>query len=503
MILVARRVRRRAERKWIKSSSETDHTAFKLSNRHVNEIIVKTKQKYIMELLCKASAKTVFQTINNLLHKNVKVLPMYENPTDLANRFALFFVNKISDIHNNVTGIPPRSSEGCRMCNTVYENDWNEFETVSEDNIKRIIIHMSNATSMLDAQPTWLLKKLINCNVPALTCIVNSSLASGIFPEAAHEAVVVPIIKKLNLDKDTLRNYRPVSNLSHVAKLIEKVVAIQLTDHLNDNSLYDPMQSAYRSNFSTETALLKLQNDVLTFFDQRRSVFLVLLDISAAFDTVDHVILLNRLESRFHISGVVLSWMKSYLTGWSSRVNIAGELSDPWVSDFGVPQGSVLGPILFSLYITPISDIINKYGLQYICYADDIQLFTSFDPRSLENINETLHQISLCIAEISTWMSSNYLQLNNNKTEFMAFCSSAHHLQYISDVQLKVNNQFIPLSPKITDLGVCIDNMFKLTSHVNQVVRNSNFHLRNLWRIRRFIDLKTCHHAARALIISR
>lgn len=131
-ILVARRVRRRAERKWIKSSSETDHTAFKLSNRHVNEIIVKTKQKYIMELLCKANAKTVFQTVNNLLHKNVKVLPMYDNPTDLANRFALFFVNKISDIHNNVTGTPPR--EGCKMCNTVYENDWNEFETVSEDN---------------------------------------------------------------------------------------------------------------------------------------------------------------------------------------------------------------------------------------------------------------------------------------------------------------------------------------------------------------------------------
>ena len=226
-----------------------------------------------------------------------------------------------------------------------------------------------------------------------------------------------------------------------------KLLAIQLTDHLNDNNAYDLLQSAYGSNFSNETAL-KLQNDVLSFFDQRRSVFLVLLDLSAAFDTVDHVILLNRLQSRFHISCLALRWMKSYLTGWSSRVNIAGELSDPWVADFGVPQGSVLGPILFSLYITPISDIINKHGLQYICYADDIQL-TSFDPRSLENINETLYQISLCIAEISTWMSSNYLQLNSKKIEFVAFCSSARHLQYISDVRLKVNGQFIPFSIKL------------------------------------------------------
>ena len=154
------------------------------------------------------------------------------------------------------------------------------------------------------------------------------------------------------------------------------------------------MQSAYGSYFSTKTVLLKLQNDVLTIFDQRRSVFLVLLDLSAAFDTVDHVILLNRLESRFHISGVVLRWMKSYLAGWSSRVYIAGELSDPWVADFGVPQGSRTDP--FQSIITPISDIINKHGLQYIGYAGDIQLFISFDPCSLENINERLHQIRVC-----------------------------------------------------------------------------------------------------------
>ena len=160
------------------------------------------------------------------------------------------------------------------------------------------------------------------------------------------------------------------------------------------------------SYFSTETALLKLQNDVLSFFDQHKCVFLVSLHLSAAFDTVDQIILLNRLESRFHISGLALRWFKSYLTGWSSRVSIAGELSDPWVTEFGVPQGSVLGPILFSLYITPISDIINKHGLQYICYADDIQLYCSFDPRSLENINETLEKTSLCISEINMWMSS-------------------------------------------------------------------------------------------------
>ena len=158
-ILVARRVRRRTERKWIKSSSETDHTAFKLANRHVNDLIVKAKQKYFMELLCKANVKTVFQTVNNLLHKNVKLLPVYDNPTDLANRFSLFFAKKISDIRNNVTGTPSQDSGSCQIVSAVHENVLSEFEAVSEDNVKRIVISMSDATSVLDTQPTWLLKK--------------------------------------------------------------------------------------------------------------------------------------------------------------------------------------------------------------------------------------------------------------------------------------------------------------------------------------------------------
>ena len=389
-ILHARRLRRQAERKWLKSYSDEDHDAFRASNRHVSDLIVRAKQKYFEEKLSKADTKTVFEVVNELLHKNVKVLPSYDDPATLGNRFGRFFVNKISKIREslNIHVLPIGENNDIHVCTNAsivnVESNLSEFKMLKDEDIRRILVKMSNASCSLDAQPTWLLKENINCNVPLLTKIVNSSLQSGVFPDIARQAIVTPIIKKQGLDSENLQNYRPVSNLSHVAKVIEKAAAYQLIEHLNNNDLNDPLQSAYRSDFSTETALLKLQNDVIMYFDQGKCVFLVLLDLSAAFDTIDHTMLINLLEPQYHMSGTTLKWMRSYLSGWSSRINISGEFSEPWTAQFGVPQGSVLGPILFTLYLAPVSHIMKKYNVNYIIYADDIQLYVPFDPRSAD-----------------------------------------------------------------------------------------------------------------------
>ena len=231
------------------------------------------------------------------------------------------------------------------------------------------------------------------------------------------------------------------------------------------------MQSAYRANFSTETALMKLQNDILSAFDVRRGVLVVLLDLTAAFHTIDHEGLLKLLQSRFHLSGVAHQWMRSYLTGWSSRVSIQGNLSEPWSLNFGVPQGSVLGPVLFSAYISPVADIIRKHGLSYIVYADDIQLYTTYDTRSPGDVKVALSRISLCIAELSACMSANYLKLNSAKTEFIAFDRSAASSQYPTNIQLAIGDQIIPLSTGVTNLGVSLDSSCKLSAHVQHNVQ--------------------------------
>ena len=196
---------------------------------------------------------------------------------------------------------------------------------------------------------TWITIQLgylnnIEQHLPAITATVNKSLSSGIFP-----AVVKPLIKKSSLEKEVLKNYRPVSNLSFVARVIEKCAAAQLVEN-NANNLTDPLQSAYCSLHSTETAMIKVLSDMASDMDSRHVVFVVLLDMSAAFDNVDHIILVDRLKSRYAIFGTAYAWFESYLKGWALQLSISGTRSDPVTLKYGMPQVSVLGPLLFTYY---------------------------------------------------------------------------------------------------------------------------------------------------------
>ena len=170
--------------------------------------------------------------------------------------------------------------------------------------------------------------------------------------------------------------YRPVSNLSFVSKLVERAAVKQLTDYLETNGLLPLLQSAYRSHHSTETALLKVLSDVLTAIDNKVTL-LALLDLSAAFDCVDHDILLSRLQSRFGLDGAALAWIRSFLSDRTQRVCFGGRLSAEIALIFGVPQGSVLGPLLFLLYTAELFDIISSLGLTGHSYADDTQVYIS------------------------------------------------------------------------------------------------------------------------------
>ena len=213
----------------------------------------------------------------------------------------------------------------------------------------------SNGTCNLDPIPTTLLKSCIDSLIVPITNIVNKSLKEGVFPSAFKTAHMIPLLKKPSSDKNDLKNYRPVSNLSFISIVVEKVVASRLLTHVELNDLSNPNQSAYKKNHSTETTLLKITNDISTNMEKKRVTVLTLLDLSAAFDTIDHAALLKLLSSWFGISGIALDWIQSYLYDRGQTVKIGENLSDSYTIKFGVPQGSVLGPIIFTLHTTPLS----------------------------------------------------------------------------------------------------------------------------------------------------
>lgn len=285
-------------------------------------------------------------------------------------------------------------------------------------------------------------------------------------PSFFKQAVVCPFLKKPNLDSSDPNNYRPISKLPFLSKILERVVAGQLTAYLEENNFTNKFQSGFWKCHSTETALLKVSNDIMMAADAGQYSVLILLDLSSAFDTLDHNILkLNHLCIETGLSGVVLDWFSSYLSDRTFCVSINNILSEMTPLTYGVPQGSVLGPILFLLYIRTLGEIIHGFkNVSFHFYADDIQLYCSFRDSEFDKLTDLLD----CLSCIKNWLFNNYLQLNIKKTETLIFAPD-HKL---SQIKQHLGSLGSSAQTSLRNLGVMFDQIMSLDSHSRQLVKN-------------------------------
>ena len=301
-------------------------------------------------------------------------------------------------------------------------------------------------------------------------------------------------------DSDT-RSYRPISNLSVLSKILERVVAKQMVSYLNDNSLMPEVQSAYRTHHSTETALAKVLSDILMAIDSGNIALLSLLDLSAAFDTVDHEILLRRLNQSFGLTSTVLSWLTSYLSDRKQGVRHSGSTSCATPLTCGVPQGSVLGPILFLLYTADIPKLVQQNSLHSQLYADDTQVYGTTSPDAA-GILQLRHVSTGCIADIADWMKSNRLQLNSSKTEFL-WCASSRRQHQLDHTPFTLGTDVVEPATLVRNLGLYLENDLSMRQHIVKLVRTSFGILRQIGPVIRTLPPDTARDLIQSFVMSR
>ena len=455
-------------------------------------------------------ARKTWGTINDVLaRKKVKnTFPDYflvrnhevTNKQHLANEFNEFFTGIGPKLSEQIE--PPANLDYKAFLTKVITTEFNFTEINENDIITEIALLADKSSCGHDELSSILLKKIANAIKPILTVIINQSLCTGIFPTKLKIAKVLPLYKNKG-DCHLFDNYRPISLLPTLSKVFERVVHKQLYNYFTENKLFYGSQYGYRKGHSTELAAVELADRISQYLDKGEIPIAIFLDLSKAFDTLDHKILLSKLQY-YGVKGTALKWFESYLANRYQYVMYEGTKSQQLRLHTGVPQGSVLGPLLFLIYMNDISNASDKFNS--VLFADDTTLdnpLKTFDMLGTENkYNKTRlsENINLELQKIYDWLCVNKLSLNIGKTKFMIF----HYRQKsITDIipNLKIKNCKLKLASDFNFLGTIFDENLNWKMHTQKIANKISRTVGLLSRLKRQLPQNTLRLIYTSLVL--
>ena len=399
---------------------------------------------------------------------------------------------------------------------------FSRFSRITEDQVEKIMRSIPSKCCELDVMPPKIMKQIIPSIITPITNLINNSLENGVFANNWKMAIIKPLLKKAGLDL-ICKNYRPVSNLSFLSKILKKCALLQFNNHCTANNLLPDYQSAYREHFLCETALVKLMDDILWNMEEQKIAAVVAIDLSAAFDTVDHDVLLDVLNNRFGLEGNTQNWIDSYLRPRKFKVNIGQSYSEEIDVKFSVPQGSIFGPVLYSTYASTLEEVINNVNrssnisdqlgisgerlynkketiINLHGFADDHIMKKSFSITE-NNSNElsTVSDLEECTSKVKEWMNHNRLKMNGEKMEFILYGSRQQLKKSITN-NINVTGEVVDRTNCIKYLGAWLDDTLSLKHHITQKCKTAMWNLQRLKAIFPFLTTEACHTVVRGIV---
>ena len=344
-----KRAKRKAERRLRKNFSQGNVEHLRLSRNRYNVELKRARSEFYQKKLfdSKQDSKTLYKTLHKLTG-NIKerTQPSFDSEEVISEKMSEYYIQKVSKIRSDIQAdFKPHQQH-------TYTVDYcfNQFSAISIKDLELVFSSMKRKTCLLDPIPTSVLFKFVDILYPFVLNVVNLIMEQSEFPSSLKQSIITPVVKDESKSADDFKNTRPVNNLPFISKVVERVMYLQLNYYIESNGMHAVHQSSYRAHHSCETGMVRVMGDIQESVLRKENVALVMLDSSSAFDTVDHELLLNKLKFNFGIKGKALQLIQSYLQGRTFSVKVGNTQSQPKRVLFGVPQGSLLGPLFYILY---------------------------------------------------------------------------------------------------------------------------------------------------------